>query len=96
MGCSATEKLEIIRLVELSQLSVRNTLVKPGFQGRPFAVEIMVSWPMASRVRKTVPPRVTGTKPLPDDIGDPIVIMALDHANLPPRELAVMLTDAQS
>ncbi len=97
MRYPATEKLEIIRLVEQSHLSVRRTLDKLGIP-RPtfyrwydrfqtYGVEGLED-------RTSAPSRVWNR--IPDDIRDRIVTMALDHADLSPRELAVKFTDTES
>lgn len=44
--------------------------------------------------RTSAPSRIWNR--IPDDITDRIITMALDHANLSPRELAVKFTDTES
>jgi transposase InsO family protein len=96
MRYPASEKLEIIRLVEQSHLPVKRTLDMLGIprttfygwyeryqSGGPEALEDKVSRP--SRVWNRIP----------DEIRDRIVRLALDRPELSPRELAVLFTDMQ-
>ena len=96
MRYPASEKLEIIRLVEQSHLPVKRTLDMLGIprttfygwydryqSGGPEALEDRVSHP--SRVWNRIP----------DEIRDRIVQLALDRPELSPRELAVLFTDTQ-
>ncbi len=96
MRYPASEKLEIIRLVEQSHLSVRQTLEKIGIpratfyrwydlyqSGGPEALEDRSPWP--SRVWNRIP----------DDVRERIVRLALDEPELSPRELAVRFTDTE-
>jgi putative transposase len=97
MRYPATEKLEIIRLVEESHLPVKQTLDKLGIPRPTFyrwydrfltrGVEGLEDWTSA-------PSRVWNR--IPDNIRERIITMALDHADLSPRELAVKFTDAES
>lgn len=97
MRYPATEKLEIIRLVERSHLSVRQTLDKLGIP-RP----IFYRWYDRFQThgvegledRTSAPSRVWNR--IPDDIRSRIIEMALDHVDLSPRELAVKFTDMES
>jgi len=97
MRYPASEKLEIIRLVEQSHLPAGQTLEKLGIP-RPtfyrwydrfqtYGVEGLED-------RTTAPSRVWNR--IPDDIRDRIIALALDHADLSPRELAVKFTDTES
>ena len=94
MRYPASEKLEIIRLVEQSHLPVRRTLEKLGIQPARFyrwydrlqtggleALEDKVSRPMRVWNR------------IPDAIRERIVQLALDEPELSPRELATRFTD---
>ncbi|MDT6939524.1 IS3 family transposase [Brucella pseudogrignonensis] len=97
MRYPATEKLEIIRLVEQSHLSARQTLDKLGIP-RPTFYR-WYSWFLAHGVegleeRTSAASRVWNR--IPDDIRDRIIALALDHADLSPRELAVKFTDTES
>ncbi len=94
---SASEKLEIIRIVEHSHLPVRRTLDKLGVLPGSFyrwydryqtgGVEALADKP-------SKPSRVWNR--IPDDIRKRIVTMALDEPELSPRELAARFTDTQN
>jgi putative transposase len=96
MRYPAAEKLEIIRLVEQSALSVRRTLDKIGIPRATF-----YRWydlyrtggPDALDDRPPRPDRVWNR--IPDDIRERIVQLALDEPALSPRELAVHFTDSE-
>jgi len=97
MRYSAAEKLEIIRLVEQSGLSVRRTLAQLGIPKSTF-----YGWLQrydsggldALEDNKPAPPSVWNK--LPDDRQAAIVDLALDKPELSPRELAVTYTDEKS
>jgi putative transposase len=94
---SAAEKLELIRLVEGSQLSVRQTLKEIGLARSTF-----YSWyqryleggPEALQDRKPRPRRVWNR--IPDRIREQVIETALVHTQLSPRELACRMTDRES
>ena len=96
MRYPASEKLEIIRLVERSHLPVRRTLDKLGIPSTTF-----YRWYDRYRVfggdgledRTSGPGRVWNS--IPDDVRQQIVEMALDEPELSPRELAVTFTDTK-
>ena len=96
MRYPASEKLEIIRLVERSHLPVRRTLDKLGIPTTTF-----YRWYDRYRAfdeagledRNCGPGRVWNR--IPDDIRGQIVELALDEPELSPRELAVTFTDAK-
>lgn len=96
MRYPASEKLEIIRLVEASHLPVRRTLEKLGIPSATF-----YRWYDRYRVlgdqglvdRSSGPDRVWNR--IPDVIRRRIVELALERPELSPRELAVMFTDTQ-
>jgi len=96
MRYPASEKLEIIRLVEHSHLPVRRTLDKLGIPSTTF-----YRWYDRYRAfgdaglkdRTSGPGRVWNR--IPDDIRTQIVEMALDEPELSPRELAVSFTDTK-
>ena len=96
MRYSASEKLEIIRLVEESALPVRRTLEKIGIPRATF-----YRWydlyradgPEALDNRPPKPDRVWNR--IPDDVRERIIRLALDEPALSPRELAVRFTDAE-
>ena len=81
MRYPATEKLEILRLVEQSHLSARQTLDRLGIQGLP-----SIAWHdrfpthgvEGLEDRTSAPSRVWNR--IHDDIRDRIIALALDHA----------------
>jgi putative transposase len=97
MRYAATEKLEIIRLVEQSPLPVRHTLAKLGIPRATF-----YRWydrhsrggPEALNDQSPRPDRVWNR--IPDGVRQRIIQLALDEPALSPRELAVRFTDSQS
>jgi len=97
MRYTASEKLEIIRLVEQSHLPVRRTLQQIGISRATF-----YRWydlyrtggPEALEDRPSRPGRVWNR--IPDDIRDRILRLALEEPELSPRELAVRFTDTES
>jgi putative transposase len=96
MRYPASEKTEIIRLVEQSNLSVRQTLEKIGIPRATF-----YRWydlhqrggPEALEDRHPRPKRVWNR--IPDEVREHIVQLALDEPELSPRELAVRFTDTR-
>ena len=97
MRYSASEKLEIIRLVERSHLSVGRTLAQIGVARATFHRwydRYRTDGPAASEDRSPRPCRIWNR--IPDDIRDRIVQLALDQPELSPRELAVRFTDSES
>ena len=92
----ASEKLEIIRLVEESTLPVRRTLEKIGIPHATF-----YRWydlyhtggPEALEDQQPKPDRVWNR--IPDDVRERIIRLALDEPALSPRELAVRFTDTE-
>ena len=92
----ASEKLEIIHLVERSHLPVQRTLDKLGIPTTTF-----YRWYDRYRAfneagledRNCGPGRVWNR--IPDDIRGQIVELALDEPELSPRELAVTFTDTK-
>jgi putative transposase len=96
MRYPASEKLEIIQLVEQSHLSVRRTLEKIGIPRATFYrwYELyQTGGPAALEDQSPRPKRVWNR--IPDEIRDRIVQLALDEPELSPRELAVRFTDTQ-
>ena len=97
MRYSASEKLEIIELVEQSTLSVGRTLASIGIPRSTFydwygryqdgGIEALEDG-------KPRPQRVWNK--IPDEIGAAIVNLALDEPDLSPRELAVNFTDTKA
>ena len=92
----ASEKLEIIRLVEESTLPVRRTLEKIGIPHATF-----YRWydlyhtggPEALEDQRPKPDRVWNR--IPDDVRERIIRLALDEPALSPRELAVRFSDTE-
>jgi putative transposase len=94
MRYPASEKLEIIKLVEQSHLPVRRTLDRLGIPRRTFyrwCDRYMGGGHEALQDRPSAPSRVWN--PVPPDIRDQIIEMALEQSELSPRELAVRFTD---
>lgn len=96
MRYPASEKLEIIRLVEQSHLSAKQTLDRLGIPRSTFYLwydkyqsggidALADKAPMPSRVWNRIP----------DDIREQIVALALEEPELSPRELAVRFTDTK-
>jgi putative transposase len=97
MRYPASEKLEIIRLVEQSHLPVKQTLDKLGIARATFYRWYglyQAGGPEALDDRSPRPDRVWNR--IPDDIRERIRRLALDEPDLSPRELAVRLTDTES
>jgi putative transposase len=96
MRYPASEKLEIIQLVEQSALPVRRTLEKIGIPRATFYrwYDLYQSGgPEALDDRSPKPDRVWNR--IPDDVRERIVRLALDEPALSPRELAVRFTDCE-
>ena len=96
MRYPATEKLEIIRLVERSHLPVRRTLRHLGVPKKSFYRWYDRFQSFGERGledRNSSPGRVWNR--IPDVVRDQIVELALDKPELSPRELAVTFTDTK-
>ena len=96
MRYPASEKLEIIRLVEQSALPVRRTLEKLGIPRATFyrwCDRYQTGGPEALDDRHPKPDRARNR--IPDDVRERIVNLALDQPALSPRELAVRFTDTE-
>ena len=94
MRYSASEKLEIIELIEQSTLSVGRTLASIGIPRSTFYDwygRYQDSGIEALEDGKPRPQRVWNK--IPDEIGAAIVNLALEEPDLSPRELAVNFTD---
>ena len=94
MRYPASEKLEIIRLVEQSHLPVRRTLEKLGIQPARFYRwydRLQTGGLEALEDKASRPTRVWNR--IPDAIRERIVQLALDEPELSPRELATRFTD---
>ena len=96
MRYPASEKLEIIGLVERSSLPVRRTLEKLGIPHATFYRwydSYRSAGPEALEDHRPRPDRVWNR--IPEDVRDRIVKLALDEPTLSPRELAVRFTDME-
>jgi len=96
MRYPASEKLEIIRLVEGSHLPAKRTLDRLGIPRTTFYrwYDRYVALGEAGlEDRKPHPGRVWNR--IPDEIRERIVRLALDETELSPRELAVRFTDTE-
>jgi transposase InsO family protein len=97
MRYPASEKLEIIRIVEQSHLPVKRTLDKLGIPKTTFYRwydRCLALGEVGLEDRSPHPGRVWNR--IPDDVRARIVRLALDEPELSPRELAVRFTDTQS
>src|SRR5471032_3209347 len=96
MRYPASEKLEIIRLVEQSHLPARRALQQIGIPRSTFyrwCDLYRTGGPEALDDRSPRPDRVWNR--IPDQIRERIVTLALDQSELSPRELAVRFTDTE-
>ena len=96
MRYPASEKLEIIRLVERSHLPVKRTLDKLGIPRTTFYRWYdlyQIGGPEALENQSPRPSRVWNR--IPDNMRQRIVELALDVPELSPRELAVRFTDTE-
>jgi putative transposase len=96
MRYPASEKIEIIRIVEQSSLSARRTLEQIGVPRATFYRWYdlyQTGGPEALEDRPARPSRVWNR--IPDDVRAAIVELALEQSELSPRELAVRFTDSQ-
>ena len=94
MRYPASEKLEIIRIVEQSHLPVKRTLDQLGISRCTFYRwynRYLEGGSEALEDRPSAPGRVWNR--LPDDIQDQIIELALEQTEFSPRELAVRFTD---
>jgi putative transposase len=96
MRYPASEKLEIIRLVEQSHLPVRRTLEKLGIPRPTFYrwYDLYQTGGLeALEDRPSRPSRVWNR--IPDEVREKVLQLALDEPELSPRELSVRFTDQQ-
>jgi transposase InsO family protein len=94
MRYPASEKLEIIRIIEQSHLPAKQTLDRLGIARRTFYRwydHYLDGGPEALEDRPSAPSRVWNR--LPGEIRDQIIELALEQSDLSPRELAVRFTD---
>ena len=97
MRYPASEKLEIIQLVEQSHLPAKRTLDKLGVPRTTFYrwYDRYLSGGVEALEDKSPNPGRVWNQ-IPDDIRERIVDLALEEPELSPRELAVRFTDTQS
>ncbi len=96
MRVRASEKLELIRLVEGSSLSVRRTLAQIGLSRSTFYAwykRYLEGGPEALEDRKPRHPCVWNR--IPERVRAQVIETALVHTELSPRELACRLTDRE-
>ena len=94
MRYAASEKLEIIRLVEGSSLSVSRTLTQLSIPRSTFYSwydRFITGGPEALEDRKPRPRQVWNK--VPDDIATAVIDLALEEPELSPRELAISFTE---
>ena len=94
MRYPASEKLEIIRIVEQSHLPAKRTLDQIGIARRTFYRwydRYLEGGPEALEDRPSAPGRVWNR--IAPEVQDQIIEMALEQSELSPRELAVRFTD---
>ena len=97
MRYPASEKLEIIRLVEQSHLPARQTLDRLGIPRTTFYrwYDRYLTDGVDGLEDKSPRPSKVWNR-IPDNIRDQIVDLALEEPELSPRELAVRFTDTKS
>lgn len=96
MRYPASEKLEIIRLVETSPLPVRRTLAQLGIAKSTFYTWLdryHAGGLDGLEDRRPRPRRIWNR--IPDDVRDKVVALALDDPELSSREVAVTFTDRE-
>ncbi len=96
MRYPASEKLEIIRLVEGSPLPTRRTLDKLGIPRTTFYRwydRYLSGGPKALEDRRPKPSRVWNC--IPEPVREKVKDLALKQSDLSPRELAVQFTDTE-
>jgi len=96
MRYPASEKLEIIRIVEQSHLPARKTLEQLGIPPRTFYrwVDRYLQGGLEALADKPSRPSRVWNR-IPEKIHDQIIELALKQAELSPRELAVRFTDTK-
>jgi putative transposase len=96
MRYAASEKLEIIELVEGSHLSARRTLAKLGIPRTTFYRwydRHLTRGEAALKDQSPKPARVWNR--IPDEVRSKVIKLALKETELSPRELAVQFTDTE-
>jgi transposase InsO family protein len=98
MRYPASEKLEIIRIVERSYLPVKQTLARIGVSRPTFYrwYELYRRFGEAGLEDRRAGPKRPAWNRIPDDVRGEVIDMALDKPDLSPRELAVTFTDERS
>ena len=96
MRYPASEKLEIIRLVDQSHLGVRPTLKKLGIPKTTFYrwYDRYVAFGEAGLEDRSSNPGQVWNR-IPDNVRQEIIDLALEETQLSPRELAVTFTDTR-
>jgi putative transposase len=97
MRSPASEKAEIIKIVEQSHLSARKTLEQIGVPRATFYrwyEQYQAGGPEALEDQPSQPSRIWNR--IPDEIRTQIVDLALEQPELSPRELAVRFTDSKA
>ena len=96
MRYPASEKLEVIKLVEQSHLSVRRTLGKLGIPRTTFYrwYDLYQTGGVDALEDKSPKPGRVWNR-IPDEVRDKVIDLALNEPELAPRELAVRFTDTQ-
>ena len=97
MRYAASEKLEIIRLVEESHLSARQTLAKLGIPRTTFYrwYDRYLQRGEAGLQDRSPKPKHVWNR-IPDEVRHKVIQLALKETELSPRELAVTFTDRES
>ena len=96
MRYPASEKIEIIRIVEQSSLSARRTLDQIGLPRATFYRwydQYQTGGPEALEDRPSQAGRIWNR--IPDAVRDQLIALALEQSELSPRELAVRFSDTQ-
>jgi len=96
MRYPASEKLEIIQLVERSHLPAKQTLDMLDIPRTTFYrwyARFCLEGQDALRDKAPLPGRIWNR--IPDAVRDSLIILALDRPELSPRELAVTFTDSE-
>jgi putative transposase len=94
MSLSASEKIEVIRIVEESELSIRQTLSELGISRSSFYrwyQDYQAGGPDALENRSRSPRRFWNR--LPESVKEQCLEIALQHPERSPRELAWLITD---
>jgi transposase InsO family protein len=98
MRYPASEKLEIIGIVERSHLPVKQTLAKIGVSRPTFYrwYDLYRRFGEAALEDRRAGPKRPAWNRIPDDVRGEIIAMALDKPELSPRELAMTFTDERA